>query len=541
MKRAFLVIDNQPGFSGLLKNIVEREWDSMRVDTYDPTDWGWPEDVDWKHYSIVFIASHMNDDDGLEWLEILQQKPDFPKCIILGNSGEPEELDIRSKDLGAVDYLRKSMLTRERIVNAVRKVIQLNKKSAKATPASTPSPSIEELSLAPLEEAPAISNDAAEPKVAPASELDSPELSLAPLDAPEEELRSDLLEIQAPQASPAPPTQEQPKASQAAASDQANDTTPNNSADLDKMVAKPGTPPAIHNSKLRVDGYIIEKKIAEGGMSGIYLCTREEDGKPAVLKTILPRAEEAKKLKAVERADLEFNVISRIHHNNVVRLYDHGRANDIIYTTMEYFDTGDLKERMQKGISQQQALSYMVQVAEGLNAIHGSGIIHRDLKPANIMFRKDETLAILDFGIAKDITRKMDLTIQGMRLGTPSYMSPEQGNGGYKLDQRSDLYSLGVMLYEMLSKKRPYRGRAADVIKSHLYDPIPQLPQEFFEVQVIIDKLMGKFPHDRFESAYDLTQFIRANYRYDTTLNFDFDPDGDGDFLSLEKDKHSHF
>lgn len=538
MKRAFLVIDNQPGFSGLLKNIVEREWDSMRVDTYDPTDWGWPEDVDWKHYSIVFIASRMHEDDGLEWLELLRNKADFPSCIILGNSGEPSELDKRCQDLGAVDYLRKSMLTRERIVNAVRKVIQSNKKAAQqakqVTTPSTPSaltPPMEELTLAPLDASPtsnqAIDQPAQEPL--PTHELFSAELSLTPLG---EETQAAPKEQPLDTIEPAEPAEK-------TCSKTGDTKDANTSASLESLVENSTQPPAMQNSQLRVDGYIIREKIAEGGMSGIYLCTREEDGKPAVLKTILPRAEEAKKLRAVERADLEFNVISRIHHNNVVRLYDHGRSNDVVYTTMEYFDTGDLKQRMQKGISQQQALSYMVQVAEGLNAIHGSGIIHRDLKPANIMFRQDDTLAILDFGIAKDITRNLDLTIKGMRLGTPSYMSPEQGNGGYKLDQRSDLYSLGVMLYEMLSKKRPYRGRAPDVIKSHLYDPIPQLPQEFFEVQVIIDKLMGKFPHDRFESAYDLTQFIRANYRYDTTLNFDFDPEGD--FLALEKNKSSHF
>lgn len=523
MKRAFLVIDNQPGFSGLLKNIVEREWDGMRVDTYDPTDWGWPEDVDWKHYSIIFIASRMGEDEGLEWLEVLQQKPDFPYCIILGNSGESDDLDIRSKDAGAVDYLRKSMLTRQRIITAVRKVIQKYKEAETANSI----PSIQNLSLEPVELEPVI--DIEKPSIEPKqaiesstnSDLDISELSLEPLNTNTTN------------------EQESHEEKESLETNNTKDSTPNSSADLEQLITKTNDAPAIQNSKLRIDGYIIEKKIAEGGMSGIYLCTREENGKPAVLKTILPRAEEAKKLKAVERADLEFNVISRIHHNNVVRLYDHGRANDIVYTTMEYFDTGDLKQRLQKGISQQQALSYMVQVAEGLNAIHGSGIIHRDLKPANIMFRKDETLAILDFGIAKDITRKMDLTIKGMRLGTPSYMSPEQGNGGYKLDQRSDLYSLGIMLYEMLSQKRPYRGRAADVIKSHLYDPIPQLPQAFFEVQVIIDRLMGKFPHDRFESAYDLTQFIRANYRYDTTLNFDFD--SEGGFLTLDKDKNSRF
>jgi|GEM_PF-347189 len=537
MKRAFLVIDNQPGFAGLLKNIVEREWDSMRVDTYDPTDWGWPEDVDWKHYSIVFIASRMGEDDGLEWLEILRNKPDFPSCIILGNSGEPSELDVRCKDLGAVDYLRKSMLTRKRIVDAVRAVIQKNKKSAKPAPQQPgSSPELEEFNLAPLDDVPVTS--AAELTSGPVPSMGSNTAGLSL--QPQEELRADLLGIQE-----TPAAAEKTEPAKVLVPEDKNptgdtkETSPDNSASLEKLVEQSIKGPAMQNSKLRVDGYVIEKKIAEGGMSGIYLCTREEDGKPAVLKTILPRVEEAKKLRAVERADLEFSVISRIHHNNVVRLYDHGRANDIVYTTMEYFDTGDLKQRMQQGITQQQALSYMVQVAEGLNAIHGSGIIHRDLKPANIMFRQNDTLAILDFGIAKDITRKLDLTLKGMRLGTPSYMSPEQGNGGYKLDARSDLYSLGVMLYEMLSKQRPYRGRAAEVIKSHLYDPIPQLPQEFFEVQVIIDRLMGKFPHNRFESAYDLTQFIRANYRYDTTLNFDFDPEGD--FLTLEKDKNAHF
>ncbi len=475
MKRAFLIIDNQPGYASLLRSIIQREWDTVRVDSYNPDEQGWPEDVDWKHYSMVFIASSMGEDDGLEWLEVLRQRPEFPTCIILGNSGEADDMDIRARDVGAVDYLRKSMLSREHLLQSIRSIVKQHKDKQHVPADSTAVP--------------------------------KPSTKLAPDNTG------------------------------------SNDITPQSSASLEALLEQTepriAASPAVQTAKLRVDGYIIEKKIAEGGMSGIFLCTREEDGKPAVLKTISPRAEEAKKLKAVERSDLEFAVISRIRHPNVVRLYDHGRANGLVYTTMEYFSTGDLKQRMQQGITQQQALSYMVQVAEGLNAIHGSGIIHRDLKPANIMFREDETLAILDFGIAKDITRKMNLTQKGMRLGTPTYMSPEQGNGGYKLDARSDLYSLGVMLYEMLSKKRPYTGRAADVIRAHLNDPIPQLPEEFFEVQAIIDKLMGKFPHERIESAYDLTQFIKANYRYDTTLNFDFDPEGN--FLSLEKDNNAQF
>lgn len=291
--------------------------------------------------------------------------------------------------------------------------------------------------------------------------------------------------------------------------------------------------------ELAVDGYDIKRKIAEGGMSEIYFCIREQTGEPAVLKTISHRGSSAKKLRAAERSHLEFEVISRIKHQNIVRLFDHGEVNNKIYTTMEFFSTGDLKKRMEAGISQQQALSYLLQIADGLNAIHGCGIIHRDLKPANIMFRDDETLAILDFGIAKDITRQMNLTAKGVRMGTPSYMSPEQGNGGYKIDARSDLYALGVMLYEMLTKKRPYMGPAKKVIRAHMNEPIPELPGEFFELQQILDKLMGKFPHDRFDSAYDLRQYIQQHCNFDTTLNFDFNEKGD--FMALDANNKARF
>lgn len=489
MKRATLIIDTDSLFASSTKRMIEHDWEGMRVDILNPDEWGWPQDIDWKHYSIVMLASELGEDDGLEWLEVLQFQENFPACVIMGNSGAADDLDIRAKDIGATDYIRKSLISRVAIRDSIKTCIRTLKVRHLA---------------------------------AKTSELDflEQELSLSPNNA-DKSHNTSAIDI----------------------TSSSNVLTDTNTDDKDEKTSasesKVESAAIQLNKKIRVDGYEIQSKIAEGGMSGIYLCKREEDGKPAVLKTILTRAKNVKKLKAIERSDLEYNVISRINHPNIVKLYDHGRVGDFVYTTMEYFDTGDLKQRMEKGITQQQALSYMVQIADGLNAIHGSGIIHRDLKPANIMFRQDETLAILDFGIAKDITNKDNLTLPGMRLGTPSYMSPEQGNGGYKLDARSDLYSLGVMLYEMLTKKRPFRGRAADVIKAHMYDPIPQLPGEYFEVQTILDKLMGKFPHDRFESAYDLTQFIRSNYRYDTTLNFDFDPDGD--FLALDRDKNALF
>ncbi|EDY86951.1 serine/threonine-protein kinase PknA domain protein [gamma proteobacterium HTCC5015] len=299
------------------------------------------------------------------------------------------------------------------------------------------------------------------------------------------------------------------------------------------------TTPAPSAKDIAIDGYRIERELAEGGMGLIYLCTREETGEKAVLKTVSPKAENAVKLRAIERFDLEFEVISRIDNPHIVKLYDHGRVNGLSYTTMEYFDTGDLKQHLGTGISQQRALQYLVQIAKGLEAIHGAGIIHRDLKPANIMFRSDGTLAILDFGIAHDITRHLRLTQSGTKLGTPSYMSPEQGKGGYRTDARSDLYALGVMLYELLAGKRPYRGKVAKVMQDHLHAPIPQLPSQYWELQPVLEKLMAKFPQDRFESAYDLSHYLREEYRFDTLL--DFDIDDTGNLISGQHDPKAHF
>ncbi|MGM0564249.1 MAG: serine/threonine protein kinase [Pseudomonadota bacterium] len=308
----------------------------------------------------------------------------------------------------------------------------------------------------------------------------------------------------------------------------------------DDSVERSEAPPAMPAiSEIAVDGYKIERPLAEGGMGVLYLCTREETGEPVVLKTVSPKAEKAVKLRAIERFDLEFEVISRIKHPNIVKLYDHGRVAGLSYTTMEYFDTGDLKQRLGKGISQQQALKYLVQIADGLQAIHGSGIIHRDLKPANIMFRRDETLAIIDFGIAHDITRQLHLTRSGVRLGTPSYMSPEQSYGGYRTDARADLYALGVILYELLTGKRPYRGKVAKVRQDHLNAPIPRLPNRYWALQPVLEKLMAKYPDDRFESAYDLSKHLVEEYRFDTMLDFEIDEEGD--FSSSKSDAKARF
>ena len=143
----------------------------------------------------------------------------------------------------------------------------------------------------------------------------------------------------------------------------------------------------------------------------------------------------------------------------------------------------------------------MSYIAHGLEAIHGVGIVHRDLKPANIMFRGDDTMALADFGISKKILGGTDLTTIGQVLGTPHYMSPEQGEGK-AVDYRSDLYSAGIILYELLTGQKPFTaGSPAAVIYQHVHGEIPRLPLPLSRYQQIVDKALAKDPGSRYQTA----------------------------------------
>jgi serine/threonine-protein kinase PpkA len=154
------------------------------------------------------------------------------------------------------------------------------------------------------------------------------------------------------------------------------------------------------------------------------------------------------------------------------------------------------------------AFNYLTHVAYGLEAIHSVGIVHRDLKPANIMFRGDDSLALADFGISKNIETGADLTTIGQVLGTPHYMSPEQGEGKF-VDYRSDLYSAGVMLYELLTGQKPYKANTpSGVIYQHVHADIPQLPRELSRYQDIINRALAKCPDDRYQTARELINVL---------------------------------
>jgi serine/threonine-protein kinase PpkA len=204
---------------------------------------------------------------------------------------------------------------------------------------------------------------------------------------------------------------------------------------------------------------------------------------------------------AIRRFIQEFTLISRTRSPYVVQIYERGFLPDSAYIAMEYLPAGDLAQRIAGGLSPAQAIEYARQIAHGLSAVHQLGVVHRDLKPSNILFRRNGTLAITDFGIAKVRDASSRLTQNDSMVGTPYYASPEAIQDK-NLDYRSDLYALGVVLFEMLTGRKPYRAAdLAGLLDAHLHAPIPALPAELAVYQPIVTRLLAKQPDDRFQTA----------------------------------------
>ncbi len=265
--------------------------------------------------------------------------------------------------------------------------------------------------------------------------------------------------------------------------------------------------PEADKNRLRIPGYEIVSLVGEGGTATAFLAKRSEDGLEVVLKVVFTSACK-KDPNLLRRFMQEYELIEDIRHKNVVRIYERAFAKDYAYIAMEYFAGGDLKERIKRRISAADALYYLRQITEGLMAAHVNEVVHRDLKPGNVLFRHDSTLAIADFGIAKVLDEERSLTRDDVILGTPYYLSPEQVRDG-EVDQRSDLYSLGVILYEMLTSEKPFQGdNVAMLVDAHLRAPIPKLPDKLKAFQPFIEGLLAKDPDERFQSAEEVLTAI---------------------------------
>lgn len=257
-----------------------------------------------------------------------------------------------------------------------------------------------------------------------------------------------------------------------------------------------------------IKGYRFLRRIGSTEHSGVYLAERESTHLKVVLKVLRQMPGQDDSIGAFDRFLQEYETIADLSHPNIVRIYDLGVSDNHAHIAMEYLGGGDLRLRIDKGIAEPSAVQYLRQIASALSAVHGMGVLHRDLKPANIMLRKDGSIALIDFGLAKKVKLEREITDKGEIFGTPYYMSPEQGHGT-GVDERSDIYSLGVIFYEMLTGEKPFKADTAmGIIYLHGNALIPLLPSRLAKYQALLNMMLAKSPGDRLQSASEIEEWL---------------------------------
>ncbi|NRB37605.1 MAG: serine/threonine protein kinase [Pseudomonadales bacterium] len=266
-----------------------------------------------------------------------------------------------------------------------------------------------------------------------------------------------------------------------------------------------------------IPGYHIIKEIGQGGMATVYLAEQESDGCKIALKIIKPNL--CKEHSWNDRFLYEAEVISQLSHPNIMPLLDIGQVNDQSYLAMEYIKGGNLADKIQQGLSIEDVINTLRDIATGLDFAGSNGFIHRDIKPENILFREDGTAVILDFGIAKSVNDNSRFTQTGVIVGTTSYMSPEQAQD-FTLDPRSDIYSLGIVLYEMLTGAVPFQADSMlTVLMKHINNEPEPLPKNAALFQTIMDKMLAKQPQERYQNAAEiLTDLDTLQYAHDNAI-----------------------
>ena len=261
---------------------------------------------------------------------------------------------------------------------------------------------------------------------------------------------------------------------------------------------------------VRIRGHRCLRRLAVGGSSSVFLAENMRTGEQRVLKIFRQVPDIVEGSTTFDRFLREFDLVAHLRHPNIARIFDIGVADDHLYLAMEFFPGGDLRSRMRERLDPQQALGYVRQMAAALGALHEVGVLHRDVKPGNLLLREDGSAAFIDFGLARQLRLESDITGVGTIFGTPHYMSPEQGHGS-PLDERSDLYSLGVVLFEMLTGDKPYIAETPlAVIYQHANAPVPRLPQNLAHLQPLLDGLLAKKPADRLPTAAAIVASIDA-------------------------------
>ncbi|HEX4150770.1 MAG TPA: protein kinase [Steroidobacteraceae bacterium] len=252
-----------------------------------------------------------------------------------------------------------------------------------------------------------------------------------------------------------------------------------------------------------IAGYRLLKKIAYSSSATVYLARNSDLAQMVALKvqTIrdLPDVSEESRLRFAR----ECEILSSLNHRSIADVIDFGITPDYLYLALEYFPCGSMRERLKNPVSESDALNYARQIGAALQVVHAAGIVHRDLKPSNIMLTTDNRAVLIDFGSARAQLVGHELSRSDLMTGTPYYVCPEQIGGGDP-DQRGDLYSLGVIFYEMLAGRLPFRGTTlTEIFDGHRNVAVPPLPVSRSRFEPLIHRLLAKSPDGRFGSAQE--------------------------------------
>ena len=455
MVERLLVIDDAKDVKDLISYCAGRNWPDCEVDWYDPAVRGKPPaDFDWSVYDFVFLDAHFGvpGEDGLDWLKGFSHAGKLPPVIVLTDQVSEESSAIARK-LGAKYYIDKHDLSPRLLASAVEAILE-NRAWVGTADGSEEEDMVELEDLDPVVDA----------------ELPALDLELYDDEASEPVVEEEPAEVPVPAGEP----------------------------NVDEI----GEPLQSLPFAVEVPGYRLLRILSSSASSQVLLAERERDGRLSVLKVISTDIQDDKKV--LKRFMREQRLLAKLRHPNVVKIYAGGVTDGNAYIAMEYFPGGDLRRRIDGGIPEGKALEYFRGIAKGLGAAHEVGIVHRDIKPANILIRQDDSVAIADFGISKSLGASTAITVVGFVMGTPFYISPEQIDGE-PATVCSDLYSLGVILYELLTGERPYpQTRLPALLRAHTEDPLPRLPMEHASMQFVLDGLMAKKPKERFQSVPEL-------------------------------------
>ncbi len=457
-----LVIDDAKDVQDLITFCARRNWPQAEVDWYDPVAKGKPgAEFDWSRYDFVFLDAHFGlaGEDGLSWLKEFSHDGKLPPVIVLTDQVS-EESSAVARRLGARYYIDEHDLSPRLLASAVEAILA-NRAWIDASANDGLEEIDEDADMVTMEDLDAVID----------AKLPALDLELYDDEGSEPIIEDELAGVFGPGA------------------DETN---------LEEI----GEPVQSLPFNVEIPGYRLLRILSTSASSLVLLADRERDDRRAVLKVISTDLQDDKKV--VKRFMREQAMLAKLRHPNVVKIYAGGVTADSAYIAMEYFPGSDLRKRIDAGVPEGKALEYFRGIAKGLGAAHEVGIVHRDIKPANILLRKDDSLAIADFGISKSLGASTAITVVGFVMGTPFYISPEQIDG-QPATACSDLYSLGVILFELLTGERPYpQTRLPALLRAHTEDPLPRFPEEHESMQFVLDGLMAKNPRERFQSVSEL-------------------------------------